>query len=131
MTVLLCETRSRNYTGIGFGGFLLNKGEIDEHDLDRALSYQRVEHVAIGVLAVREKYLSERQLCDIKGHQREKGGLFGEIAIELGLLCERCVNVLLMMQKKNNRRIGEILVMLGAVNRDDMESHLQTFHAEV
>jgi hypothetical protein len=129
MTVLLCETKSRNDTGIGFGGFLLNEGEIDEHDLERALSYQRVEHVAIGVLAVREKYLSERQLCDVKGHQRERGGLFGEIAIELGLLSEGCVNVLLMMQKGNNRRIGEILVMLGSVKRDDMESHLQMFHA--
>ena len=129
MTVLLCETKSGNCTGIGFGGFLLNEGKIGEYDLERALSYQRVEHVAIGVLAVREKYLSERQLCDVKGHQRERGGLFGEIAIELGLLSEGCVNVLLMMQKGNNRRIGEILVMLGSVKRDDMESHLQMFHA--
>ena len=129
MTVLLYETQSGNCTGIGFGGFLLNEGKIGEYDLERALRHQRVEHVAIGALAVREKYLSERQLCDIKGYQRERGGLFGEIAIELGLLCEGGVNALLMMQQENNRRIGEILVMFGAVSRDDMEYHLQTFHA--
>lgn len=131
MTVVLSETTRGISTGIGFGGFLLNKGEIGEYDLERALRYQRVEHVAIGVLAVREKYLSDRQLCDIKGYQRERGGLFGEIAIELGLLCENGVNALLMMQEENNNRIGEILVMFGAVRRDEMEYHLQKFHASV
>ena len=127
--VSICKEYGGKSTGIGFGEFLLYEGKVDVYELDIALRYQKEEHVALGVLAVQEKHLNELQLCDILDSQRERGGLFGEIAIELGLLSEGCVNVLLMMQKGNNRRIGEILVMFGAVSRDDMEYHLQTFHA--
>ena len=131
MAVELCGTKSGKVARKRFGEFLLHEGEIDEYNLERALRYQRVEHVALGVLAVQEKYLNERQLCDIKGYQRERGGLFGEIAIKLGLLKDDCVNTLLEIQKRKNVRIGDLLVMFGAISREDMESQLQYFCAMV
>ncbi len=129
MTVSLCETKSGKDSRIRFGEFLLNKGEVNEYGLEHALHYQRAEHVALGALAVQGEYLSERQLCDVKDCQRERGGLFGEIAVELGLINEDGVNELLEMQEKKHTRIGEVLVMFGAIRRKDMESRLQDFHA--
>ena len=61
--------------------------------------------------------------------QRERGGLFGEIAIELGYLNEDDVDALLDMQGEKHIKIGEVLVLFGAISREDMESRLQTFHA--
>ncbi len=128
MTVVLCRTKSGKDTGIRFGGFLLYEGEIGKHDLERALRYQMEEYVALGTLAVREKCLSERQLCDIKGYQRARGGLFGDIAIELGFLNEVEVDALLKIQDEKHIKIGEILVLFGVINRENMELRLQDFH---
>ncbi len=127
----ICKEHGEKDTGIGFGEFLLYEGKIDTYELENALCYQRVEHIALGVLAVQEKYLSERQLCNILDFQRERGGLFGEIAIELELLKDDSVKELLNMQESKHIRIGEVLVMFGAINREDMESYLQFFHASL
>ncbi len=127
----ICKEHGEKNTRIGFGEFLLYEGKIDTYELENALSYQRVEHIALGVLAVQEKYLNEQQLCNILDCQRERGGLFGEIAIELMLLNEDGVKELLTMQKKKHIRIGEVLVMFGAISRKEMESHLQFFHASL
>ena len=99
--------------------------------LESALYYQKVEHVALGVLAVQEKYLTELQLCIILNSQRKRGGLFGEIAIELDFIKMDDVGALLKMQGEKHIRIGEVLVLFGAIIRDDMESCLQRFHAPV
>jgi len=149
MTVALCEESNKlrnmdnminvfaeqvsicNETGAGFGEFLLYQGKIDAYELECALKYQEDGHVALGVLAVQEKYLTEWQLCIILDSQRERGGLFGEIAIELGYIKRDDIGALLKMQGKKNIRIGEVLVLFGAISRDDMESCLQYFHASV
>ncbi len=52
----------RNEVGAGFGEFLLYHGKIDSYELECALQYQKEENVALGVLAVQEKYLTEWQL---------------------------------------------------------------------
>ena len=80
------------------------------------------------MLAVQEENLNERQLCEILDHQREKGGLFGEIAIELGFLNKVDVDALLKMQNGSHVRIGEVLVLFGAIRREDMESELKRFY---
>jgi hypothetical protein len=127
--VSICKEYGGKGTGIGFGEFLLYEGKVAVYELNIALRYQKEEHVALGVLAVQEKYLNELQLCDVLDRQRERGGLFGEIAIELGFLNEDDVDALLNMQDEKHIKIGEVLVLFGAISRVDMESRLQTFHA--
>ena len=129
--VSICKEHSEENTGIGFGEFLLYEEKIDEYELENALRYQRVEHIALGVLAIQEKYLNARQLCDVMDYQRANGGLFGEIAIELSYLKEEDVDTLLIMQSEKHIKIGEILVLLGAISREEMELCLQYFHALV
>ena len=129
--VSICKEHSEENTGIGFGEFLLYEEKIDKYELENALRYQRVEHIALGVLAIQEKYLNARQLCDVMDYQRANGGLFGEIAIELSYLKEEDVDNLLIMQSEKHIKIGEILVLLGAISREDMELYLQYFQASV
>ncbi len=129
--ISICKEYSGKSTAIGFGEFLLYKGKIDAYELENALHYQKAEHVALGVLAVQEKYLAEWQLCIILDSQRERGGLFGEIAIELGYINRDDVSALLEVQGEKHIRIGEVLVLFGAIRRGDMESQLQRFSVSV
>ena len=69
-----------------FGEYLLNKGKIEESELEDSLKFQKEKHIILGVLAIRENALNNKQLSVILDHQRESGCLFGEIAIELGFL---------------------------------------------
>ena len=55
----------------------------------------------------------------ILDHQRESGGLFGEIAIELGFLSKDDIDKLLILQKKRRNFLGEILVLYGAFSQED------------
>jgi hypothetical protein len=127
--VSTCNEYSGKSTGIRFGEFLLCEGKIDAHELESAFHFQKVEHVGLGVLAVQEKYLAEWQLCIILDSQRSRGGFFGEIAAELGFMNKDDVSSLLKKQSEKHIKIGEVLVLFGAISRDDMESHLQEFHA--
>jgi hypothetical protein len=67
-----------------FGEYLIKKGRIEESELENALKLQKEKHITLGVLALRENLLSTKQVSTILDNQRENGGLFGEIAIELG-----------------------------------------------
>lgn len=129
--VPICKVCNEEGDQIGFGEHLLYAGKVDAYELESALRYQNVEHIALGVLAIREKYLNGQQLCDVLDYQRLVGGLFGEIAVKFGFLNEEDVDALLKMQDENHIRIGGVLVLFGAISREDMESELQDFHAHV
>jgi len=49
------------------------------------------------------------------------GGLFGEIVVELKLINKNDVNKLFILQNKKRNLLGDILVLCGAISRDDME----------
>ena len=124
-----------------FGVYLHYKGKIEEHELVYALKFQKEEHITLGTVAAKEKYLNNHQLRTILNFQREKGGLFGKIAIKLGFLNNEDVDKLLEKQedaykllekhKGKNMRIGNILVLIGAINRKNMEEELKQFHKMV
>ncbi|MBC8554962.1 MAG: hypothetical protein H8D23_35565, partial [Candidatus Brocadiales bacterium] len=107
--ISICKEHGGKETGIGFGEYLVYEGKIDAYELESAIHYQNVEHVVLGVLALQEEHLNERQLCDVLDYQRERGGLFGEIAIELGFINEDGVDALLKKQGEKHIRIGEVL----------------------
>jgi hypothetical protein len=64
----------------------------------------------------------------ILDNQRENGGLFGEIAIELGFVNRNDIDRLLILQKENRDLLGEILVLHGAISKMDMEEELRQFY---
>lgn len=126
--IAICKDYSDKRDKIAFGEYLVYEGKIDAYELELALYYQKQKHLAIGVLAVQEKFLNDRQLCVVLDYQRLRGkGLFGEIAIELGFLSKDDVDSILEMQKRKHIRIGEVLVLFGAVTREEMEEALEEF----
>ncbi len=125
--VLVYKKRGDKSTKIGFGEYLLYEGKIDLYDLELALNYQKEGHIVLGVLAVQEKYLSGRQLCDVLDFQMERGGRFGEVAMKMGFLNEENVDSLMKIQGEKHIKIGEVLVLFGSIRRADMESCLQYF----
>lgn len=126
--VALCKDYSDKRNKIAFGEYLLYEGRIDAYELELALYFQKQKHITIGVLAVQEGFLNDRQLCVVLDYQRLRGkGLFGEIAVELGFLSKDDVDTILEMQEESHIRIGEVLILLGAVTREEMEEALNEF----
>ena len=66
-------------------------------------------------------------MSTILDNQRENGGLFGEIAVELGFINEESIEKLLVLQKEKRNLLGEILVLYGAISKADMEEELKQF----
>ncbi|MGR3175301.1 MAG: hypothetical protein ACUZ8N_11985 [Candidatus Scalindua sp.] len=126
--VAICKDYSDKKDKIAFGEYLLYEGKIEAYELELALYFQKQKYITIGVLAVQEKFLDDRQLCVVLDYQRLRGkGLFGEIAVELEFLSKDDVDTLLEMQEESHIRIGEVLILLGAVTREDMEEALEEF----
>tara|TARA_Y100000031_G_scaffold23979_1_gene25611 strand:+ start:405 stop:602 length:198 start_codon:yes stop_codon:yes gene_type:complete len=61
---------------VRFGEYLIKKGKIEESELEAALKFQEEEHVTLGVLAVRENLLNNKQLSTILDNQRERRPLW-------------------------------------------------------
>ncbi|MBS1257727.1 MAG: hypothetical protein MAG551_00772 [Candidatus Scalindua arabica] len=55
-----------------FGEYLIKKGKIEESELEAALKFQNEKHITLGVLAVRENVLDNKQLSTILDNQRER-----------------------------------------------------------
>jgi hypothetical protein len=129
--IAICKDYSDKKDKIGFGEYLLYEGKIDAYELNMALDFQKQKHLTIGVLAVQEKFLDHRQLYVVLDCQRFRGkGFFGELAMELGFLSQVDVDTLLEMQDESHIRISEVLILLGAVTREDMEKALKEFDEE-
>ena len=112
-----------------FGAYLLKeKGKIEEDELEDALKFQQENHIVLGVLAVRENLLNNKQLNTILDHQRVSGALFGDIAVELKFINEKGINRLLLLQNEKHNLLGEILVLYGVISKNDMEEELKRFH---
>ena len=46
----------------------------------------------------------------------------------MGFLSKKVVDKLLILQKKKHNLIGEILVLYGAIGKEEMEEELRQFH---
>ncbi len=126
--VAICKDYGDKRNKIAFGEYLLYEEKIHAYELELALDFQKQKHVSIGVLAVQEGLLADRQLCVVLDYQRLRGkGLFGELAVELGFLSQGDVDTLLEMQDESHIRIGEVLILLGAITREEMEVALNEF----
>ncbi len=104
-----------------FGQYLIEKGKIDEYELEEALKFQQEHHINLGVLAIRESLLTNKHLSTILDHQRVSCGCIGEIAVELKLLHKNDIDRLPLLQKGTHNLLGDILVLYGAISKCDME----------
>ena len=116
-----------------FGRFLIKQGVVDVQHIVAALEIQRAERRSIADLAVDEGLMSAAQAQEIV--DLTAGGvaddMFGEIAIHFGYLIDEQLDLLLMRQDAEVRRIGDVLVDLGVLDPDELEQHLAAYDEAV
>lgn len=113
-----------------FGHFLVEQGDIDELQLDRAIELTGAENLPIGQTAVQLGYLSQADGELIHQHQRWKDLAFGELAIQLGLLQPQGLLELLSQQKTRHVQLGETLVEMTALTRLRLDHLLTLFETD-
>ncbi len=116
-----------------FGYYLVERGLVTSDHVLEALDRQHTDRVPIGQLAQRTGTLTKEQVYEVLNHQDDevKQGQpkkpFGQVAREMGLLKKRDIVMLLGEQSFRRKPLGEILVEMGAITEDRMESELQFF----
>jgi hypothetical protein len=116
-----------------FGEYLVGQNIIQEKDLERALSIQKIDRIPLGQLALQKGFIDNKQLFRILSRQRkpeDKHKNFGSLAVEMGYLNQDQVKGLLEQQTHTNRLLGEILVSLDLVPQMSLIKALKKFRAE-
>jgi hypothetical protein len=114
-----------------FGLYLKKKGIISAEQLVDALEAQVHALVPIGQLALEEGILSARDIFDVLRAQTDSPStLFGELAVELGLMNRDELMRLLMIQAERKKPIVEILIWQGAINRRQATMEMANYRRE-
>ncbi len=113
-----------------FGEFLIEAGEIDPDQLQRALDLCDRVNLPVGELAKREGWLNDDQVQEVLAKQHSVDQRFGEIAIELGYLTEEQLQAALHQRSTSHLYIGEALVELGHLSRSSLEFQLDRYKSE-
>ena len=105
-----------------FATYLYRRGLITAEQVVEASIRQSDERIPLGRLALETKKLSVKGIAKILQAQTEGDQRFGKTAVRLGLLTERDVADLLMIQNDRLPAMGDVLVEMGAIDRETMEA---------
>lgn len=117
---------ARYYSGVMpprsllIGNYLFYSGKISYGLLIKAVMWQREQRPSVGDIAVQWGLLDQEgsarisRLCGVPW-------LFGEKAVELGLLDVYHVNTILTFQRSLEPRLGDYFVQNGILTREEME----------
>ncbi len=106
------------------GLHLIRQGLISPEQLIDALDFQEQRRPRIGQLALRERKMSVRQVLEVLSKQTESKEPFGTVAVALGYLTAADVDHLLIDQRRQTPRLGDILVLQNALDPESLEREL-------
>ncbi len=115
---------------VHFGEYLVEQGLIESDHRDDALAIQDAVNQKLGIMATMDDILTVTQVYTILDEQRSTKLPFGQVARTLNLIDEEHLEKLLDRQNELWMRVGEILVGLGYIEYDRMETELEEFCAE-
>ena len=92
-----------------FGRYLYYSGLINLHTIGHALVWQRSQRPRVGEIGQRMGWLDEQDTLKIL-RQRKDRQLFGELALNLGILTREQLQIILLHQKNLHKRIGQYFV---------------------
>ena len=107
-----------------FGQFLLEQGLIDENAVREALDFQKRSRPSFEILVRAHGLIPDADILDILTLARAENRPFEDLATERGLLSPREVQSLKKKFTDYHLPLGEILVLLGRLNRPQMEGKL-------
>jgi len=113
-----------------FGDYLIEKGLISIEERDEALSIQGAINFRLGMLANIEEVISIAQIINVLIEQKKSGKPFGVVARQLKLIDKKELDQLLKRQESLRMKIGEVLVALGCLGKDDLNAALKNFGIE-
>lgn len=113
----------------GFGQFLVNRGLVTEADIDEAMDIQQTRQTLLGQIAIREQYMTIRQVMHVLRDQAGTALQFGEVAVRLGYLDEPDVEELLNIQAGTKPELADILIEQGKLSAENCLRMLDEFHA--
>ena len=100
------------------GQTLVSKGYITEEELDKALSEQKSR---LGEMLIRSDRITAEQLHLALDHQKKESIKIGEICKKMGYVTPEDLDWALNRMK---RRLGEILIEIGALDVDELQNAL-------
>lgn len=102
----------------------LDAGLVSSAQIRRANAWRRKTHPQLGKLAMAEGKLTVAEVFDVLGHQAVEGGLFGQVAINLGFMNEKDLFELLEVQQRLTPTLADALVALEFVSTEQMSGLL-------
>jgi hypothetical protein len=102
---------------------------LTETDLAEAEGIQQKRQSLLGQIAIREQYMSVRQVMDVLRSQAGTALPFGAVAVQLGYLDEPDVGELLALQASTRPKLADILIEHGKLSVETYLASLDEFHA--
>ncbi len=114
-------------TPILFGRYLVLGGLITEPEMSAAAAAQDELNGSFAVAALEQGALGLEDFLRCREHQRQKGTLFQEAALELGVLTQDAVEQVQRRMDAERMRIGDILVARSSLPSDHLRDALRAY----
>ena len=113
-----------------FGNYLVDKNKISRSQFEDILMKQQSSRLKLGLIAVAEKLLTTRQAEEINDLQKKMDRRFGDLAIEKGYLLNEEVTYLLNMQGNPYLLFVQSLTEANLLTMTDIETGLEDYKKE-
>lgn len=113
-----------------FADYLVNKGLLNENDLNRIYSGQEKRYVRLGVIAISEKLMTIEQVEEVNELQAIYDKRFGDIAISEGLLTTEQVNRLLVLQGNAFLAFMQAVIDLDIMSAEEFDRALASYQKD-
>lgn len=113
-----------------FGNYLLSNNLVDPHVLMSLLDENKKAHVKLGILAINSNLMTAKQVNEIHEMQKKIDKRFGELAVEKGYLKEADVDFLLGQQRLNSVQLSQLLVDKNIFTLEELENILLAYRKE-
>ena len=110
---------------------LIKKGLVSLDQMLIAVKRQQLGRPPIGRMAVVSGKMSISQVFAVLKEQADNPKSFGQIAIAKNYLTEEDLAHLLYLQSHAQQPLGEILVEMGCISREQMEEERRSFHRQL
>ena len=115
---------------INFGQFLVKKNVITEEQLESALSLQTDDRFDFGFLAGVDGEMKDYQIEFVLNAMKEEknfGKKFSDVLRELEIMPSNDVDRISKLENKLDNKIGETLVMLKHISKEDLNKYFKEF----
>lgn len=110
-----------------FGNYLMEKNKISQTEFEDVMMQQQISRLKLGFIAVAEKLLTTKQAEEINEIQKKLDRRFGDIAVEKGYLLTEEVTYLLNMQGSSYLKFVQALTENNILDIDEIETYLEEF----